>query len=435
MIDASTKDVAVLNPSPFAALRLDNPFVPEKDWLQDIQVNQLKAFLHRGFPTQKEELWKYTDVTGLAKQSYIWPKRNLESFQQKIKLEKAISIVFVNGYFSPEFSNLTALPENVICTTISDAIIQHEDRIKPYLINKMDLNRHPFAVLNGALMTDGVFILIPKNVFISVPIHFYYYNTQQTEFLTAPRNIILAEAHSEVTFIEEYTSDNEAKYFTNAVTEIHAEENARVNHYKLQAENPSATHIANIFIKQKQNSVVKSFNLSIGGRLAREDVHVLQQETGAECYLQGFYHLTRDQQHIDNHVHVDHCAMHGVSSMLYKGIMRKKSHAVFNGKVFVHKNAQHIQAHQANHNLLLSFDAEVDTKPELEIYADDVKCTHGATVGQLDSEALFYLRARGIDKDQAMALLTHAFADEVMNQIKDEEIKNYVKQRASHVEE
>ncbi|MHB1946733.1 MAG: Fe-S cluster assembly protein SufD [Gammaproteobacteria bacterium] len=419
-------DTAIIN-QVFAAHCDDNAHLPKKSWLCELQQKQLAGFLQRGFPTRSEEQWKYSDTSFLAKREFV------RALPKKIKdwnhLENSIRLVFVNGYFSDELSDLSLLPKAVLLCSLSLALDKYEDLIKP-LLTAYDAKQFPFASLNTAYLTDGIFLSIPKDIIISTPIHCQYISTQQNNILICPRNIICADANSQVTFIEEYFNDNAENYFTNVVTSIHAEENAQIMHYKIQAEQFDAMHVANLFIMQNQNSVVKSFNLSIGGRFSREDVQVAVQERGAECQLNGLYNLTQNGQHIDNHLHVSHSAERGTSSMLYKGILDKKSRAVFNGKVYVHQNAQQINAQQYNHNLLLSQESEIDTKPELEIYADDVKCTHGATVGQLDNDSLFYLCARGINQEDAMALLTRAFAAEVLNKIENPRIRHYVETRA-----
>lgn len=404
----------------------NNPYLPEINGLRAFQQKQLSAFQERGLPTRKEELWKYTDVSRLAKQEFCWAKKTSAVLEKKF----GISIVFVNGHFDPLLSDLSLLPENVLLCPLSEAFEQCAEEVKPYITQAFDLHRHPFVVLNNALMTDGVFISVPKNTIVSTPIHCLYLNTQQQDFMIHPRNIIIADANSQVTVIEEYLADRAENYFTNAVTILEARENAHVHYHKIQAEHTTASHIASLLVNQQQNSTVSCFNLAVGARLAREDVLVGLQARGASCHLNGFYYLSQNLQHIDNHLHVDHIAPHGTSSMNYKGILDKKSRAVFNGKVYVHKDAQQINAQQANHNLLLSADAEIDTKPELEIYADDVKCTHGATVGQLDAESLFYLRARGIEHSEAVNILTHAFADDVFSKIENPAIKDYIELRA-----
>lgn len=422
----SMSDAVILDPSIFPALCAENPYLPKKPELQVLQAQQLQAFLQRGFPTRREELWKYTDMSFLGKQEFVWADKQAVPLTKSI--EAGIRFVFVNGYFSTELSDISLLPPDVILSPLSQKMAENNVEF----MTEFDAQRYPFAALNTALMTDGFYLFIPQNVIIAETIHCLFLSSQQQHFITCPRNMIVASANSKVTLIEEYRSEAEEHYFTNAVTQIFAEENAKVDYYKIQSESINATHMATVFVNQRQDSSVQSFCLDTGARLAREDMMVSLLERGAECGLNGFYKLTNDKQHIDNHILVDHFSAHGNSSMFYKGTVDKKAHAVFNGKVYVHKQAQKITALQSNHNLLLSADAEVDTKPELEIYADDVKCSHGATVGQLNTDALFYLQARGINKEDATLLLVHAFADDVMKTIASPQIKHYIQQRAGH---
>ncbi len=395
-------------------------------WLRTFREQQLNKFLQRGFPTRREEQWKYTDVTHLKKMSYVENQQTNSIHPIPLAMSDAIFLVFIDGYFAAQLSDITLLPKQVLLCSLQQALKSHENLIKPYLTREFDEKQYPFACLNSALLSDGMFLQVPKNISVSAPIQCVYLNTAEKNTVSCPRNIIHVEENSQITIIEEYVGETGNHYFTNAVSEIYAENNARVYYHKIQNESSEATHIANLFLHQKQDSQVKTHTLAVGANLAREDVHVDLRERGAECSLNGFYCLTRDNQHIDSHIHVDHRAAQGKSRMLYKGILDKKSHAVFNGKVFVHKNAQQNNAHQANHNLLLSSLAEINTKPELEIYADDVKCTHGATVGQLDAESLFYLRSRGIKQNEALRLLTYAFAGEVIDHITDKMIQAHV---------
>jgi Fe-S cluster assembly protein SufD len=428
---------AVIDSSPLTMLFEQNNYLPHLVWLRDLQKAQLAAFSERHFPTRREERWKYTDVSFVAKKFqenlFSWSEaKKLHDIEIKVSPSQ-IRLVFVNGYFSQALSQLDLLANEIILLPLSQALKTHEELIKSILTQPHDVNQHPFAGLNTALMTDGLFLFVPENAVVTQPIHCLFINTDNNT-LTAPRNIIVAEANSAVTLIEEYIG-KENLYFTNTLTEIVAGRNAKINHYKIQHESMQAAHMANVFIDNAEDSLVKNFSLSRGAHLHREDINATVGKRGAECQLHGFYYLTEDNQHVDYHLHVDHSAAHGISKMSYKGILNKKSHAVFNGKVHVHKDAKHISAHQANHNLLLSTTAAIDTKPELEIYADDVKCTHGATVGQLDLESLFYLRSRGIAKEEAMELLTQAFAVDVFDAIEDLSIKAYILQQADFYHE
>ena len=398
-----------------------------ESWLRDLQQAIGQAFLRRGLPTRKEELWKYTDVSALTQATFTKSATVkvdvLPATVAARRLPDTIMVVLLNGHFSETLSDLQDLPQGVTLCSFRQALQQHAPLVQAHFTTNLDLARHPFASLNAALVTDGVFLQVPANTVIVNPIQILYLNTEADPFVVCPRNMILASENTAVTILEEHAALDGYTYFMNVVTDIHAAAGARVDYHKIQNESPNATHIAQIFINQQRDSVVKANSLLVGSRLGREDVVVNLHAAGAESSVNGFYCLTQDGQHIDNHVQIDHIAPHGSSNMIYKGVLDKKSRAVFNGKIYVHKDAQKTRSYQANHNLLLSADAEIDTKPEFEIYADDVKCAHGDTVGQLDQDALFYLRSRGIDHPTALKLLTYAFAADVMNTITQREIK------------
>lgn len=419
-------------------------------WLQAIQKTQYEKFLQRGIPTRKEEHWKYTTISpelismscqhtvGRAKERSDVPammtvSMSLPSFTHPTASDLSeVFIVFYNGVFSKELSHLENLCSKVIFSSLSQAYLTYETLLQTYLSNEVDVQQYPFATLNHASFDDGVFLYIPKNISLPKPLHIIFLQDEET--MVCPRNLIIAEDSAEVAIVEEYVSDAVGG-FTNTVTNIHAGKNSKIQFYKIQREAPISTHLANIFIEQQQDSSVNFFTLSKGAKLSREDVTINLTGNGAECALLGLTSLLHDNQHADHHLIVNHMADYGVSSMVYKNILDKKSKSIFNGKVHVHANAKGNSANQSNQNLLLSTEAEAYTKPELEIYADDVKCNHGATVGQLNSESLFYLCARGISKVEAIKMLIDAFFDEIIAQVFQPEIKHYIKNRVgSHVE-
>jgi Fe-S cluster assembly protein SufD len=387
-----------------------------------LQQEKWQAFLQQEIPSRHDEKWKYTDVTFLKTQnfkdaSYQYDQDIVEKVAaERLENTDSILVVFINGFFSPQLSTHHTLPEGVIIGNIQQALVTHAAMLTACW-EQTATTANPFASLNMALMGDGLFLYVPPHTTISVPIHVLYLQAKQSQARIFPRNLIIASENSQVTLLEEYGSFEAQHYFTNAVTDIFAGVNAKVYYHKIQNEDLQATHIAQVSITQQQDSVVKTCGLSLGSRLARENWLVALEARGAENSVNGFYCLHQDGQHIDNYLHIDHIAPQGRSDMLYKGVVNKKSRAVFNGKILVHQEAQKTVAYQANHTLLLATDAEVNAKPELEIYADDVKCVHGNTVGQLDTEALFYLRSRGIEKNMALKLLTHAFAAEVMERV------------------
>lgn len=404
-------------------------------WLHASRLKHAKQFLQRGLPNKKNEWWKYTNVDYLEKTDFIFPDRpDKTNAQLEKNKEKSVLLVFINGYFSKEMSDTQLLPPGVILSSLSEAIVKHEELIKPYLLKEWDWSRYPFMHLNAATMSDGTFLYVPDRCIVPYPIHLLYLQTAQQNFIACPRNIIVASENAKIKIIEEYKADNAFCYFINTATELHVNANACLDYYKLQNENDTATHLGMIQVHQKQDSNVSLFFADYGSKLAREDVAVYLHERGAACHMNGIYCLEQDEQHIDNHIYVDHVAAHCTSSMLYKGILDKKSQAIFNGKVYVHAGAKQTNSRQANHNLLLSSTAEVNTKPELEIYEEDVKCAHGATVGHLNADLLFYLRARGIEKEEALKILAQAFVAEVMHKIPDPVIRNYFQQQEGKYE-
>lgn len=402
-------------------------------WLQAFQQAQYDAFLQRGLPTRRDEEWKYTDVSPLAGQTFVaaaLPEigRLAEKIKQhRLKQSESVFVVLINGIFVESLSDLALLEKDIVLCSITQAIQHHGDTIKPYIIAENDHKRSVFANLNAALCAQGIYLHIPKRTVVRAPIQLlYFYTGQESAFITNPRQVIIADESSQVTLCEEHVGDGASAHFSNIKTDIYMKKNAIIDYYKIQNDAHEATHIAHTVVEQQQDSQFRYCALQKGAQLARDTLTINLNERGASSSVNGFYGLQRDGQHVDNHVEVNHIAPHGTSHMLYKGILDGQSHGVFNGKIFVHQGAQKTESYQANHNWLLSSKAAIDTKPEFEIYADDVKCAHGDTVGQMDTDALFYLRARGIDKDSAMQLLLWAFAEDVMRLVTHPAIANHM---------
>lgn len=395
------------------------------------QADALQQFLAQGFPTRKDEAWKYTNVSALAKQSFSLQ----EDFEASVDIseyehENTHRIVFVNGSFVAELSALDDLPEGVVVVDLEAAL--NDKQMENYLPIEQRY-QNSFSKLNAALLTNGLFLQVAPGVVVNRLIHVLYINTDSDQshvdqpHMNHPRHLILADESSAVTVLEEYVGE-ESTYFNNVVTQIYAGSNAKVEHYKLQNEGQTAFHIANTIIDQQRDSAVSTYHFALGAKLTRDNLHYLLKEQGVNCRMIGFYHGA-GAQHVDQHTQVDHLVPNGSSEQVYKGIVSEKARAVFNGKVIVHPDAQQTTAHQSNKNLLLSKNAEVDTKPELEIYADDVKCSHSATIGQLDDKALFYLQSRGISKQKARHMLTCAFATELLGMIPNVALASYIQQR------
>jgi Fe-S cluster assembly protein SufD len=290
--------------------------------------------------------------------------------------------------------------------------------LEPYLARYARYQDHSFVALNTAFIEDGAFVSIPSGKIVEEPIHLFFVSTAAGEATVShPRNLILVGNDSQVTIVESYVGLNHGVTWTNAVTEIVVGESAVVEHYKLQWEREEAFHTATLQVHESRSSNFTSHSVALGGSLVRNEVNVALDGEGGECTLNGLY-LATGRQHVDNHTRIDHVKPHCTSRELYKGVLEGKARGVFNGKIYVHKAAQKTDARQTNKNLLLSADASVDTKPQLEIYNNDVKCTHGSTIGQLDEDALFYLRARGIGLETARSLLTYGFISDIVGRIK-----------------
>ncbi|HEX4044565.1 MAG TPA: Fe-S cluster assembly protein SufD [Gammaproteobacteria bacterium] len=388
-----------------------------------------QAFLAQGLPTRQHERWRYADLAFLNKHDFSTPSQvNAEKLedtihQYRLHYGDSILLVLINGCFMPTLSDLTKLPEQVIACSWQQALREHTALIPQHHQSVVDAKRYPFVALNTALGSDGLFFYVPAQTTIPAAVHVLCLSMEQTTFVTYPQHTIILGEQSEVTWLEEHFSQLDQTYLTNQVTQLIVEKNAKLNYYKIQAEGREAAHLAHTFVQQAANSQTRFTHFSTGAAVARDELQVTLQGSGADCRTAGFYHTRADNQYIDHHVDICHAASHTQSDMLYKGILEQRSRAVFNGRLLVEKDAQKIVAYQANHHLLLSANAEAYAKPELEIYADEVKCKHGATTGCLDQDALFYLRSRGIEHDEALSLLLHAFAEEVTQRINHVGIK------------
>tara|TARA_B100001769_G_scaffold17826_1_gene11993 strand:+ start:1556 stop:2881 length:1326 start_codon:yes stop_codon:yes gene_type:complete len=402
----------------------------ENDWFSKQRQLAFDIFQESGFPNTRVEDWKYTDVKPIAKNTFSnitesnVASDNNEIDEILIKDLDCVNLVFINGAYSEKYSDIKNISSKIVIKSMADALINDESLLKKHLTKHINQELNSFTALNTAFIQDGAYINISANTNIDKPINITYISRDSNHpFATHPRNLIVMGENSNATVIENYVGSGKVNYFTNSVTETVLLQGAVLKHYKIQQEGSSAFHIASLNTSQSKDSRFESHLVSIGGALVRNNINASLNEEGAEIIMNGLY-MTEDVQHVDNHTRVDHLKPHTQSHQNYRGVLNGKSRGVFNGKVVVHPQAQKIEAYQNNANLLLSDDAEIDTKPELEIYADDVKCTHGATVGQLDDDMLFYLRSRAVDEKTARSLLTYAFADEVISEINIKEIQN-----------
>lgn len=392
-------------------------------WLAQLQSSALNHLSRNGFPTRHDEEWKYTLVDALLKQSFAQQQSAMGSVASVSDVPVKQQLLIQNGFIADTNEWIKKLPQGVLVLPLATALTTHEELIKPYLGAVLQ-QEHGFHSLNTAMIRCGVLIYIPKGVCIEEPIALIHAQDQINQAVHL-RHLIIAEAESRATVIEEYRGKEDSCYFTNTVTEIVVGSGAQLTHYKIQRESKAAYHIGHLSVKQAVHSQFASHSLSLGGKLVRSDLSMYLQEEHAHCVMNGIY-APAEGQHVDHHTTVHHLVPNCSSEQDYKGILTGRSRAVFNGKVIVAKDAQHTDAKQQNKNLLLSANAEIDTKPQLEIFADDVLCSHGATVGQLDEDALFYLATRGIGRLEASHYLIHAFAQDNLRLIPHRELADWM---------
>ncbi|MBA3601318.1 MAG: Fe-S cluster assembly protein SufD [Acidobacteria bacterium] len=398
----------------------------ENAWLKYLRENAFEFFTENGFPTVQNEEWKYTNVAPIGKENFeIASDKAIDA--EKIsrlfsKTESENRVVFVNNKLNQEMTNLSNLPEGARILNLNEAIQDEtfSPIVRKNLGKSVDAEANGFTALNTAFIEEGMFIFVPKNTKIELPIHLIFITDENRA--SFPRVLLVAERGSEAMLIESYLRVAETKYLTDSVVEIVLEDDARLKHLRVQRESHNAFHVGTTAANLNRASVYDSTNITLGARLSRHDVRVKFNAEGAECFVDGLY-MIAEEQHADTHSVIDHALPNCLSHQTYKGIVDGRARAVFNGKVFVRENASGTDAQQSNKNLLLSNDARVDTKPQLEIFNDDVKCAHGATVGQLEEEELFYLLSRGLNDSLARNLLTYGFAEEIINKIEIESIK------------
>ncbi|MFQ5659933.1 MAG: Fe-S cluster assembly protein SufD [Gammaproteobacteria bacterium] len=394
------------------------------DWLNGLRRSAIESFRQRGFPSLRHEDWKYTDVRPITRRNFVTADPAANGFERdyidaiRFKQMDCHELTFTNGRYLPSLSAVRGPANGVILKSLSDALNENRTSIEPCLKQFSQLDRNGFATLNTAFITHGAFIYIPDNSRLDLPVHLLFLsNNQARSHVSHLRNLIVLGENTRATVVESYIGEDGSEYFTNTVTNIVTGTGSSLEHYKLQQESLQGFHVGKITVQQLRGSRMESHSVSLGGALVRNDIETHLAEAGAEVILNGLY-IANGRQHIDNHTCINHAKPHTSSAEYYRGVLDGHARGVFNGKVIVREQAQKTDARQSNANLLLSDNAEVDTKPELEIYADDVKCSHGATIGQLDDNMLFYLRSRAIEEETAKSLLTFAFADDVIKRIK-----------------
>ena len=397
----------------------------QPSWISPLRRRGIARFAELGFPSLQDEDWRFTNVAPIARLPF---RPIFEAAHDSLTPEvlagftfgrlPARRLVFVNGHYAPNLSSPGVQKPGVTVSSLAAALTTNSALIEQHLARHAQGENNAFTSLNTAFFQDGAFIHVAPGQTVDTPIHLLFVTTAKESGATAqPRNLILADAGSQLTLLESYVSTVDASYFNNAVTELILGEGAVVEHGKFQEESPSAYHMAAVHAHLGRNCSFISHSVAVGARLSRNSIRTVLAGEGVECVLNGLY-LTRGDQLADHHMVVEHAQPHCNSHEYYNGILDGRSKGVFHGRILVRQAAQKTDAKQTNKNLLLSEDATADTKPQLEIYADDVKCTHGATVGQLNEESIFYLRARGIGAATARRMLIHAFAGEIIERVR-----------------
>jgi Fe-S cluster assembly protein SufD len=396
----------------------------EPAWLGTRRAGAMDRFQALGFPTTRDEEWRFTSVAPIANTGFVRPpdpvilphRQAIDPFRLRGALAE---VVFVDGRHVPELSHTDALPAGVRVEPLAAALAADPDALEEYLARLASFERQAFTALNTALFADGLVLRVPAATVLAAPIHLLFVSSASGHepVMTHPRVLAMIGENSQAALVESYAGPPDGRYFTNAVTEIALADHALTEHYKLQREGSGASHVGAMHVRIGRNAHFTSHSVSLGGMLARNDVAILLDGEGAECTLNGLY-AGGGVQLLDNHTTIDHARPHCSSRELYKGILADRARGVFNGRIVVRAGAEKTDARQTNRALLLSAEAQVNTNPQLEIFASDVRCTHGAAIGQLDDEAVFYLRSRGLGEAEAKALLVRAFADDVLGRMR-----------------
>ncbi|CAI8857213.1 Fe-S cluster assembly protein SufD [Methylocaldum szegediense] len=400
----------------YRALALPGEPLP---WLRRLREEAQSRFSAGGFPSPREEEWKYTNVAALEKKLFV-PTMGTPAVAadtsdlERLRLDDAWSLVFVDGMYSAEHSMTDGLPEGVIATSLASALERYPERIEDLFNQAVPQDAHGFIAFTTAYFRDGAFVLVPAGTILDKPLQLIHFSTRP-DGLAVTRNLIALEQNAEASLVETYAGAGDLSYLSASVTEVSVGENAGLEHYKLQSETVKGYHFGGIYALEARSARFRQHHLAFGGLVARTEIHA-QLDHEAACELDGLF-LATGRRHLDTHTLIRHKAPCGTSRETYRGIAANRARGVFSGRIVVHPEAQKTDAEMSNRNLLLSEDAEIDSKPQLEIHADDVKCSHGVTVGQLDPEAVFYLESRGVDEATARNMLIFAFANEMVEKI------------------
>ncbi len=400
------------------------------DWFLRLRREAATSFGRLGFPSKKDEAWRYTNIESILTTEFALAPRATDSgVLERLAGSKFIKLggprlVFVNGHLDDELSDVTKLPQGVHFSSLSQALAENSPVLEEHLGRYASFREEPFTALNLALADEGAVVHVEAGTIVEEAIEVVFLNVPSDEGAGTvhPRVLVVAESNSQVQIIETHLGAEPWAYFSNPVTEIVGRDNAIVSYYKVQQEAGSGSHTGRIEVNQSRDSNIRTSVITLGGGLVRNDTGTVLAGEGGQAELEGLF-LVGEDHHVDNFTRIEHARPFCDSRELYKGILMDKARGIFRGRIVVAKGAQKTDSKQTNNNLLLSDDALINTKPQLEIYADDVKCTHGATIGQLDADSVFYLRSRGISLDAARSILVYAFASEVVNRIKVEALR------------
>lgn len=403
-------------------------------WLRGLRERGFARFCEVGFPTTRNEDWRFTNVNAIAQTPFQLARdarRSEATYSDTLDACRipgaACQLVFLNGRFASELSDLGNLPQGVRVGSLAHALAQDGQRVEAHLGRYLNIERDAFCALNTAFIEDGAYVHLPRGTVLEAPICLLFISLPgNNPEMTNPRNLIVAEAATEASIVEDYVSLGSGVSLSNTITELVTGEDAVISHYMIEREDRQAFNVSTLRSQQARSSNVSSHSILLGGGLVRNNVHPVLAGEGGECLINGLF-IGNGHQHMDNYMLVEHASPHCGSRQFYNGILDGHSHGVFHGRIIVHKDAQKTDAKQTNRNLLLSDNAQIDTKPQLEIYADDVKCTHGATIGQVEENALFYMRSRGIEESEARALLLLAFANECLDRMKCSAVRDYLR--------
>jgi len=400
-------------------------------WLRDLRAHAIARFAELGWPTTKQEDWRFTSVASLAATPFVRVTDDGPGIPatQAASLgiaRESIRIGFVNGRFAPALSSVSELPHGVTVGSLARAVETDAELTRGHLARHASIETSAFTALNTAFMSDGAFVHLAANVALDRPVELLFLAAGTSQpTVCHPRTLVVLDRGAAATVAETYASLDDGPYWTNGVTEISLGDGATLEHFRVQQESERAYQVAATHTSQGRDSMLRLHAVSVGAVLARHDLHTVLAGTGGELVLNGLY-LLHGQQHADHHTVIEHAQPHATSHEYFNGILSERAHGVFNGRIVVRPGAQRTDSKQTNNNLLLSADARADSQPQLEIYADDVKCTHGSTVGPLDQAALYYLRSRGLSTPEATGMLTYGFADEIVQRMQHPALRDAV---------